>query len=391
MTELLTLFSISEWIILAGLIVSGTILIRFYFCYYSTLGKAKIQTSTEQNEQRPISVVISGKNEYDNLKENLPFWLSQNYPKFEIVVVYDVTDDDILYLLRDFQQRHPQLKLVNFTKNVNFFDEQRFSISIGIKSAENEYVIVSTADCRPTNENYINSMQMGLSENTDVLAGYSSYTEKYSLLNSFARFHLFEKSVQFLSFALKGKIYAASHQNMIYRKDFFLQHQGYTSFYALKTGIYDLLANPIFNKQNVNVQLNPESITKTSGKLLLNNWFKREMQYFSVLRNAPKKVGIAITSYRSANFLFFLFLLLVGCNIFLSRNDLMEVFSLWFYICLFILIVKLSTQYWVMHTCMKKLKEKHFLLFIPLFEVLYLPLQLILFFLRLSPQLKKWK
>ncbi|MEG1572575.1 MAG: glycosyltransferase, partial [Bacteroidales bacterium] len=315
---------------------------------------------------------------------------SQKYPQFEIVVVYDTTDDNLLYLLRDFQQHYPQLKLINFTQNVNFFDEQRFSISIGIKSAEYDYVLISTADCRPTNEHYLESIQSGLSDSCDVLLSYTSYTRKNNLLNSFIRFHLFQNNLQILSFALKGKVYAASHQNMIYRKDFFLQHQGYTSFYALKTGVYDLLTPSIFTPKNVKVQLKSEAFTKNSDKTFTHHWIKKEMQYFTILRNAPKKIAFSLASYRGFTFLFFVFLFLGIGSLLLNTQAISEYKLIGLYACLLLILIKLGIQYYVIKRCMNKLHEKHFLLFIPLFEVLYLPLQSILFFIRMRPQIKKW-
>ncbi|MEG1910640.1 MAG: hypothetical protein RR190_06680, partial [Bacteroidales bacterium] len=103
MDEFLAIFTPLEWILVLGLLISSIALIHFYLKYYAPLARTKTNCNVNTEDNRPISVVISGKNEYENLKENLPFWLSQKYPQFEIVVVYDTTDDNLLYLLRDFQ------------------------------------------------------------------------------------------------------------------------------------------------------------------------------------------------------------------------------------------------------------------------------------------------
>ena len=63
-----------------------------------------------------VSVVISAKNEYPNLQQNLPLILEQDYPDFEVVVVNDCSDDDTDFLLRDLSKKYERLKVVNITE-----------------------------------------------------------------------------------------------------------------------------------------------------------------------------------------------------------------------------------------------------------------------------------
>ena len=68
----------------------------------------------------PVSVVICARNEYENLKNNLPKILNQNYHDFEVVVVNDRSWDGTAELLEEFSLEYDNLKIVtvpDFEKN----------------------------------------------------------------------------------------------------------------------------------------------------------------------------------------------------------------------------------------------------------------------------------
>ena len=53
----------------------------------------------------PISVIISARNEAQNLRDNLPSILNQKYPMFEVVVVNDCSSDSSDIVLEEFQDK----------------------------------------------------------------------------------------------------------------------------------------------------------------------------------------------------------------------------------------------------------------------------------------------
>jgi poly-beta-1,6-N-acetyl-D-glucosamine synthase len=57
----------------------------------------------------PISVIIAARNESDNLYENLPAILSQDYPVYEVIVVNNQSIDDSGWILTAFARQFPNL------------------------------------------------------------------------------------------------------------------------------------------------------------------------------------------------------------------------------------------------------------------------------------------
>ncbi len=100
-----------EWALLACMAVAVTVLIRFYITVYSKVYRYKPPRPTQ--EKHPVSVVLSGKNEYEALKKNLLFWLEQKYADFEVVVVYEEIDEDVTQLLKAFGRCYDKLVIIS--------------------------------------------------------------------------------------------------------------------------------------------------------------------------------------------------------------------------------------------------------------------------------------
>ena len=48
---------------------------------------------SEHVNYKPVSVILSSKNQLNNLRSNLIHFLNQDYPEFEIIVINDASSD----------------------------------------------------------------------------------------------------------------------------------------------------------------------------------------------------------------------------------------------------------------------------------------------------------
>lgn len=81
------------------IIYSSVIIIQLFYYWGIFIRLAFHNYRPAIIEQWPeVSVVICARNEYENLKKNLPYILNQDYPVFEVVVVNHTSDDDSLYV-----------------------------------------------------------------------------------------------------------------------------------------------------------------------------------------------------------------------------------------------------------------------------------------------------
>ncbi|HRN42908.1 MAG TPA: glycosyltransferase, partial [Vicingus sp.] len=149
----------------------------------------------------PVSVVICAKNERDNLLNFLPEFLAQDYPTFEVIVVNDHSIDDTVDVLKAYSLQFPNLKVVTVPDNDRFYGSKKFALTLGIKAAQYENILLTDADCRPTSNQWIKLMS-NYPVNKSIVLGFGAYQKQPGMLNKLIRFETLFTAMQYFSFAL---------------------------------------------------------------------------------------------------------------------------------------------------------------------------------------------
>ena len=336
-------------------------------------------------QHKPVTVVICAKNEYTNLKKNLPLILEQDYPDFEVVVVNDCSDDDSNYLLKSFAEKYPHLNVVTIMKNVNFFVGKKFALALGIKSAKHDLLLLTDADCTPKSNKWITEMQNHFNGKTEIVLGYSGFEKKKGFSNKLARYDVIMTAMQYLSWSLAGKTYMGVGRNLAYNRELFFKSKGFTSHYHIPSGDDDLFINQVANKHNTSIEISPLSQTFSAPKSTFKEWLTQKKRHYStgILYKTLHKIILGV--FVSSNFLFYasliLLIILLICT--LSYQNILLICSLF--------ILKLATQMFIFKKSMKKLDEKNLLLISPLLDFLFVLINPLIAFSNFIVKENKWK
>ena len=175
--------------------------IFYYLFFFSRLAFFK-NTTKDITQTHPVSVIICARDEAANLAKNLPGSLVQAYSTtHEIIVVNDNSFDDSKYLLEEFERDFKHLKIVELKQEAKMIPGKKFPLSIGIKTAKYEIVLLTDADCVPSSELWIEKIQESYDDSTEIVLGYGAYHKKKGLLNRLIRWETFHTALQYLSYA----------------------------------------------------------------------------------------------------------------------------------------------------------------------------------------------
>ncbi|MFZ4706887.1 MAG: glycosyltransferase [Bacteroidales bacterium] len=344
--------------ILVVFALSAFIQLVYYWGIFARLAFRR-KKSDENAADQPVSVVICARNEYRNLAANLPMILLQDYPNFEVVVVNDNSDDDSKDLLKDFELEYKNLKIVTITQTLNFFSGKKFPLSIGIKSAKNELLLLTDADCKPSSNQWLREMQRNFTSGTEIVLGYGAYETAPGLLNKIIRFDTLHIAIQYFSLALSHIPYMGVGRNLAYRKSLFYRNNGFISHYRIPSGDDDLFVNKAANKINTRIEISRESHTLSQAKSNFSSWVRQKRRHFSS------------SKFYKSNHKFILGLYLISQILFLA-SFITLISQLWLYqIVLGIFGLRLMSQMIIFKKCMIQLGEKNLLLLLPLYEVFF--------------------
>ncbi len=358
----------------------GTAFFIQLFYFWIIFGRfAFYKKKSPHSSVLPVSVVICAKNEFHNLKKNLPLILSQDYPDFEVVVVNDASDDETIFLLEDISREDKRLKVVSITQDLNFFKGKKFPLSLGIKSAKNEQLLLTDADCTPAGTGWLRSMCSHFDENTEVVLGYGKYRMENNLMNTIIRSETLFTAIQYFSYALLGIPYMGVGRNLAYKRSLFLKNKGFISHYNVSSGDDDLFINKVANKKNTQIEISPESFTLSPAKQTFREWWIQKRRHLSTSKYYKPKHKFLLGFYSFTLFILFLgFILLIG-------------FRYNIYFVLALLFIRWISQLFILKKSMNKLDEKKLLLISPIVEVLLLVLYPVIVIANLVSKQSKWK
>ncbi|MEI6456783.1 MAG: glycosyltransferase [bacterium] len=351
--------------------------ILYYLIVFRRLGWYR--RKSEPAKPAGISVVICAHNEHNNLKENLPLILEQDHPEFEVLVVDHASDDETTYLLSDLGKRYPNLKTIEIRQDLNFFTGKKFPLSIGIKSASYDIVLLTDADCKPASREWIRQTQSCYSGKTEIVLGYGPYNRARGLLNRLIRFDTAHIAIQYLSYALSGMPYMGVGRNLSYNKELFYRNNGFISHYRIRSGDDDLFINRVAGRENTAIMVEPGSYTYSDPKKSFEKWVTQKKRHLSTSNHYRLGNKFMLAAYSFSLWMFYiLFILLLALKI--SIFPVLAVF-----------LLRLTTQYIIWSRCLRRLGEKDLLPFVLFYEIMLLLLNSGIMIANMFRKPTKWK
>lgn len=239
----------------------------------------------QQSQTHPVSVIICSRDEDENLARNLPGILAQKYPTtHEVLVVNDNSLDDTKYVLAELQKTYRQLQVIGLEQESKMITGKKFPLSIGIKEAKHEVILLTDADCTPTSEHWIAKMQEAFTPGIEVVLGYGAYQKFPGVLNKLIRWETFHTALHYFGYALSGMPYMGVGRNLSYKKDLFFRNKGFSSINHIASGDDDLFINKVATKDNTAVMIDPEAFTVSQPKKKWKDWKRQKMRHYTTGR-----------------------------------------------------------------------------------------------------------
>ena len=269
-------------LIFAGLALFG-LLVQLWFLLVRVRPLAFFkQADTTTPFSEPVSVIICAKNEADNLEKFLPEILTQDYPEFEVIVVNDCSEDETEMVLARLKERFPKLYYTSIPVDRKFFHGKKLALTIGVKAANSEYLVLTDADCKPSGSQWLNQMAQGFSDrNKEIVLGFGGYEKRRGFINQLVRYDTFFAAIQYMGFALSRKPYMGVGRNLAYKKSLFIRNNGLKNHVHIQSGDDDLFVQETASKTNTTVVIHPEAQTISVPPQTLNTWRNQKMRHLT--------------------------------------------------------------------------------------------------------------
>lgn len=310
--NIFTGFTLLEWCILGVFFLVYCIrLIYLLLSRGKIILAGKREGIANEKAMQPVSVILTARNEEENLKRILPQLLQFVNIEYEVVAVDDYSQDNTFTVLGAFNHKFSHLKISSLN------EETRFSIklaqNIALKSAKNDWVLIAPVSAANFEKDWLMSFAGNTTtSNRNLLISYSSIKPEKGYYNSLLRIENFMQHIKSAGFILNKVPFVYHEDNIAFKKDQYFALGGFGFNVKEHYANLELIVNSFIKKHSTVVLFNQETklikeenATRESYVELLYKSFRIEHHLVSW-----KKIILRLEELTSLLFLPLLILLL---------------------------------------------------------------------------------
>lgn len=268
---------------------------RFHLSYLKTKrGQAKGTTGPELAEtscQPMLSVVVLACDDTPGLEKHLPAILTQDYKSgFEVIVVREHGNPETEAVLKHYEQCANLHQTFIPSKSL-FMSRRKLAVSLGVKAASNEWIVLVDSDCGPVADDWLSVMASYCTAGKSLVVGYSNYAIGSS--TRYWRFFRMMEACYCLRRAVKGRAYRSCGANVMFKKSMFIATDGYRGNLELQNGEYDFIVNKFSTGENTVAALSPDTFVREDSPSMAD-WVSHVLGYESIKKNLDKRASLVL-------------------------------------------------------------------------------------------------
>lgn len=217
---------------------------------------ASAENVNDNRSLPPISIILTPEDDALALNNNLSLYLSQDYPAdFQVIVVAHKKDKET----EDILKAHATDRLYTtfIPESSRYMSRKKLAITLGIKAARHNWVLVTDVFCQPANALWLRNMALNINTEQGIIVGNTMFDDATPDFLKFERFH---KTLYLLREYSQGKAYRCEGNALLFRKEMFLKDEGFRGNLKFVRGEFDFLVNKYAPNNRVKVADRPDAI-----------------------------------------------------------------------------------------------------------------------------------
>ena len=312
-----------DWVLLGALLALFMGQVGYYLCTMYNVQCTKepgvsdkvTMYNVQRSEELPgVSVLVCAHNEAYNLSAYLYALLSQDYPKYEVIVVDDGSEDKTREVIESYMVQDKRLRITFVPKEARVRSTKKLALTLAAKAAQYDYLLLTDADCTPESTHWISEMMRGFMSCTkddvqctkEIVLGFGAYFYEKGFVNRLVRYDTLFNGLHYLSAAAHGHPYMGVGRNLAYKKELFFKTGGFKKMMNNRAGDDDLFVNHVANRKNTAVVSSRASITWSPAKTTMRDWWQQKRRHLSVSHDYRLGTKIRLASEPMSRGLFYL-------------------------------------------------------------------------------------
>jgi len=289
------------------------IILFIYLIYFIWITESLFEKNkSEIIEYYPfVSIIISAKNEYNNLDTLLNGLITQKYPKekYEIIIANDKSTDNTLTKLLSYESKIKNVKIINIKSTPNHWGSKKWALNQCINNCKGDIILQTDADCIHGNQWLPEMVKPFQNYNIGFVSGPSYIGKKTSFWDLILKLESIAQESFTYANSKKNLYISCTARNIAFRKNIFNEINGYDGIEYIESGDDDLLLHKIVMNSSCNIKYiaNQKSAVISESPNTIKSFYLQRLRYASkgllyYNLNTPKEVKIILPFLMIVNF-----------------------------------------------------------------------------------------
>jgi len=259
-------------------IFGGIYLLKFLYLFLFT-GRIHLQRVPEEGDSCPLSLLLTFRNEAENLRKNVPPLLLLPPSDVEIVAVDDFSQDASLSVLGKLKHENRALKISSLNQETRH--SEKMARNIALKAAGHPWVMVLPPAGTGIDSRWLRQITSRLNDGKEVVVGYSTIKPEKGFYNLLYRCEAFFQQMKSYGFILNGLPFLFFEENVAFRKEKYFEVKGFQQKISEPYAHLELLINLFIRKATTRIVFSGEAVLREdvhAQRQLFTELLKKEVR-----------------------------------------------------------------------------------------------------------------
>ena len=278
-------------------IVVGSIVLLiwvYHFLLFYRVKPPKVEKE-DASVNYPVSIVVCARNAQSHLEQHIPQWLKQDYPEFELIIVDDCSTDESSRFITNVASTDSRIQYILLDPNKIKSEGKKLALTLGIKKAQYEHLLLTDADCSPSSNQWLQRMANGFHSDKSIVLGAAPLQVSSSFWGRLIHFENLLTALHYLGLAKLGFPYMGVGKNLAYTKTAYESVGGFSQHYHIPAGDDDLFVQSVANKNNTTSIIHPEAYTLSAGPIDFKSYWRQKLRHLWVEKQYKTSVSLFLS------------------------------------------------------------------------------------------------
>jgi len=291
-----------DWALLGffGLLYLLKLLYLFLFT-----GRILYRRKSVQTEQIPLSLLLTYRNEEENLRKYLPQVLASAKAGSEVVAVDDYSQDNSLSVLGVLRESHSNLKVSALNQETRY--SEKMAQNIALKAASNSWVMVIPPSHKVNSPEWLSAISSKINNEKEIIINYSNVKARKGFFQLLYRNERLFQQLKSFGFILNRLSYLSFEKNIAFRKEKYFEAGGFGQNIKEHFANLELVLNDFIKKKKTAINFTSETTIQKEMNVSKPDYFELLKKELRIRQNLSFSKRFILFCEKWLTLLFFSF------------------------------------------------------------------------------------